>query len=243
MKYFHQKIYILFLTGSEDQYMWTYMKPTTPEKVQTSVNSNTTNEMVPKVKLTGTGKMPVMDMRSQSLLKCQQQESSSLHPSVSGLPPKSPVYAAVNKTKKLSPVKKQPAPLPPAQPRLPQNQPAHLHNYCNVSPLLGDVINKKPELFSQVQPEIVFNCLKKQSTNQKQPQQQKQQKHLYENTEPIFVAHHENKMSNYLPMGPDSLDDLPIRPFEPTNYSENQLEEPLGMFLLICKINFLKEIL
>ena len=229
--------------------MWTYMKPTTPEKVQ--INSN--NEMVPKVKLTGTGKMPVMDMRSQSLLKCQQQTESStlhpsvsglptsvsgLHPSVSGLPPKSPVYAAINKTKKLSPVKKQPAPLPPGpaqQPRLPQNQPAHLHNYCNVSPLLGDIINKKPEVFSQVQPEIVFNCLKnnKQSTNQKQQDQQKQQKHLYENTEPIFAHHDQNKMSNYLPMGPDSLEDLPIRPFEPTNYSENQLEEPLGMFLLI----------
>ena len=222
------------------------MKPTTLEKVQKTVNSN--NELVPKVKLTGTGKMPVMDMRSQSLLKSQQQQTetqhlsvsglptSGLHPPVSGLPPKSPVYAAVNKTKKLiSPVKKQAVPLP-------QNQPAHLHNYCNVSPLLGDIINKKPEVFSQVQPEIVFNCLKKQSTNQKQALQQQpqnfreidftkkqQQKHLYENTEPIFVAHHENKMSNYLPMGPDSLEDLPIRPFEPTNYSENMLEdEPLG---------------
>ena len=30
-------------------------------------------------------------------------------------------------------------------------------------------------------------------------------------------------------MGPDSIEDLPIRPFEPTNYSENMLEdEPLG---------------
>ena len=215
------------------------MKPTTLEKVQKTVNSN--NELVPKVKLTGTGKMPVMDMRSQSLLKSQQQQTetqhlsvsglptSGLHPPVSGLPPKSPVYAAVNKTKKLiSPVKKQPLPEPGAQQaRLPQNQPAHLHNYCNVSPLLGDIINKKPEVFSQVQPEIVFNCLKnnKQSTNQ----DQQKQKHLYENTEPIFAHHDQNNMSNYLPMGPDSIEDLPIRPFEPTNYSENMLEdEPLG---------------
>ena len=47
------------------------MKPTTLEKVQKPVNSdNSNNELVPKVKLTGTGKMPVMDMRSQSLLRC-----------------------------------------------------------------------------------------------------------------------------------------------------------------------------
>ena len=31
-----------------------------------------------------------------------------------------------------------------------------MHNYCNVSPLLGDVINKKPELFQKVQPNQVF---------------------------------------------------------------------------------------
>ena len=81
--------------------MWAYVKPTTPEKVQP-----TANEIVPKVKLTGTGKMPVMDMRSQSL-KCQQSQQiqqqyqqqqlithQQQHPLVSGLPPKSPVYAA-----------------------------------------------------------------------------------------------------------------------------------------------------
>ena len=78
--------------------MWAYVKPTTPEKVQP-----TANEIVPKVKLTGTGKMPVMDMRSQSLKSQQSQHQyqnqqlitqQQQHPLVSGLPPKSPVYAA-----------------------------------------------------------------------------------------------------------------------------------------------------
>ena len=96
-----------------------------------------------------------------------------------------------------------------------KSQPPHLHNYCNVSPLLGDVINKKSQLiFSKVQPEQVFNCLNNKNENH-------QKNHLYENTAPVFSE------NDYLPMGPDSLDDLPIRPFDPMDYSQKNME-PIG---------------
>ena len=86
---------------------------------------------LPRVKLTGSGKMPVMDMRSNNIIQnyenisqspnyqnttscnqstpgvaCESQvpqsrngflSSHSIHPPVVGLPPKSPVYAVVNK--------------------------------------------------------------------------------------------------------------------------------------------------
>ena len=86
---------------------------------------------LPRVKLTGSGKMPVMDMRSNNIIQnyenisqspnyhntascnqftpgatCETQASQSrngflsshsIHPPVVGLPPKSPVYAVVNK--------------------------------------------------------------------------------------------------------------------------------------------------
>ena len=86
---------------------------------------------LPRVKLTGSGKMPVMDMRSNNIIQnyenisqsphyqnttsfnqfspgaaCETQapqsrngflSSNSIHPPVVGLPPKSPVYAVVNK--------------------------------------------------------------------------------------------------------------------------------------------------
>ena len=204
----------LYFLGSEDQFMWTYMKPTSPERIQPTQN----NEIMPKVKLTGTGKMPVMDMRSQSLKNSSQQQEShqqlqSQHPSVSGLPPKSPVYAAVNKAKK-SPTKKGQQ-FPPAGALLPP----HLHNYCNVSPLLGDVINKKPQLFSKVQPEQVFNCLNNVES---------QRKHLYENTKPLYVN------SDYLPMGPESYEELPVKPFDPMDLSNkaNNNNEPIGKFFI-----------
>ena len=69
---------------------------------------------LPKMKLTGNGKMPVMDMRSY-------QEPQGLHPPVTGLPPKSPVYAVVNKVKKkpITPMSGKPFP-----------------NYMNVGPVM-----------------------------------------------------------------------------------------------------------
>ena len=104
-----------------------------------------------------------------------------------------------------------------------KSQPPHLHNYCNVSPLLGDVINKKSQLiFSKVQPEQVFNCLNNKNENQQQ--------HLYENTAPVFSE------NDYLPMGPDSLDDLPIRPFDPMDYSQKNME-PIGKNLYEMNIS------
>ena len=129
---------------------------------------------MPRVKLTGTGKMPVADMRNSqcgqmsmssgqlaggqmatgqlSSVQLNGQHLASGHPTVSGLPPKSPLYALVNKASK----KKSPPTnisLPPKKQLLLQTL---QHNYCNVSPLLGDVINKKPELFQKVQPNQVF---------------------------------------------------------------------------------------
>ena len=124
--------------------------------------------------LTGTGKMPVADMRNSqcgqmsmssgqlasgqmatgqlSSVQLNGQHLASGHPTVSGLPPKSPLYALVNKaSKKKSPPTNNSLP-PKKQPLLQTLQ----HNYCNVSPLLGDVINKKPELFQKVQPNQVF---------------------------------------------------------------------------------------
>jgi hypothetical protein len=125
-------------------------------------------------KLTGTGKMPVADMRNSqcgqmsmssgqlasgqmatgqlSSVQLNGQHLASGHPTVSGLPPKSPLYALVNKaSKKKSPPTNNS--LPPKKQHLLQTL---QHNYCNVSPLLGDVINKKPELFQKVQPNQVF---------------------------------------------------------------------------------------
>ena len=90
-------------------------------------------QQLPRVKLTGSGKMPVMDMRSQNIIHQNYQNipnyahlqgsdlgsnqksneapieveknhhtslNSGMHPAVVGLPPKSPVYAVVNKANK-----------------------------------------------------------------------------------------------------------------------------------------------
>ena len=69
----------------------------------------------PRARLTGTGKMPVVDMSlsdgPNSLPAAKPQ------PMAQGLPPKSPVYAAVNKGKKF--------------------QRPH-HNYCNIEPNKAD---------------------------------------------------------------------------------------------------------
>merc|ERR1712008_656417 len=98
----------------------------TPEVVQ-----ELSADSMPRVKLTGTGKMPVADMRNSqcgqmsmssgqltsgqlpsgqmasgqlSSVQLNGQHLASGHPTVSGLPPKSPLYALVNKvSKKKSP--------------------------------------------------------------------------------------------------------------------------------------------
>ena len=88
------------------------------------------NQELPRVKLTGSGKMPVMDIRSNNIVRnytnvpysMEQSEhmnnnkqqsthprdstgtsnsvGGGLHPPVTGLPPKSPVYAVINKANK-----------------------------------------------------------------------------------------------------------------------------------------------
>ena len=178
----------------------------TPEVVQQG------SDAMPRAKLTGIGKMPVADLRNGL---------HSGHPQVTGLPPtgpqkSNPVYAMVNKA-----IKKTKLPSPIIKK---SSQPAaHLHNYCNVSPLLGDVINKTPELFNTVQPDQVYASINKSqfapkladkaSTSQASQQGQqlttlapKVNKEV-ENTKNVKS----NLQSNYLPMCPQ---DLPIKPFE-----------------------------
>ena len=100
-----------------------------------SIAPNEQHHNMPRIKLTGSGKMPVMDMRSNNivqnyanipqptndhcpapsctnsksrfvtedsgaLVKNSMQNTSGIHPQVVGLPPKSPVYAVVNKANK-----------------------------------------------------------------------------------------------------------------------------------------------
>ena len=194
---------ISYFSGNNDDLLWAYVQPNqTPEVVQVQAS-----DAMPRAKLTGIGKMPVADLRNGL---------HSGHPQVSGLPPpgpqkSNPVYAMVNKAikKTKSPTIKK------------TSQPAHLHNYCNVSPLLGDVINKKPELFNTVQPDQVYASINKSQfkppkLSADQASQQGQQltalaptkvNKEYENTKNVKL----NLQSNYLPMGPQ---DLPIQPFE-----------------------------
>ena len=103
----------------------------TPEVVQQGSDS------MPRAKLTGQGRMPVADLRNglngqvTGLPPSGHCQANGGHPQVTGLPPKGPsgpVYAMVNKVNMLK--KKLPSPK--------KSQPSHLHNYCNVSPLLGN---------------------------------------------------------------------------------------------------------
>jgi response regulator RpfG family c-di-GMP phosphodiesterase len=108
------------------------------------------------------------------------------------------------------------------------------HNYCNISPLLGDVINKKPEHFSTVQPNQVFTSLLSQNQNQNQ----NQIKNLYENTKQVLdkLEDHRNMQqqqqlqqqfadscSNYLNMVPVNNQptevSLPVIPFDLVDFS------------------------
>ena len=206
------------------QFIWGYVQNEAPEVLEVSTQPNS----MPRVKLTGTGKMPVVDMRSKNNL-------SSGHPTVSGLPPKSPVYALVNKTgkKKLnSPVTS------PTRPKNPIPDQVHMHNYCNVSPLLGDII-KKPEIFSQVQPNQVYASINK-NPEPVMTQNQNGSKHDYENTKPLLqIMGKSFEQDNYLPMGPSNEDDLPIRPFDPMDYRNLKKieDDPIDHISLRLQVN------
>ena len=176
--------------------LWAYVKPSTPEVVQQG------SDAMPRAKLTGIGKMPVADLRNGL---------QSGHPQVTGLPPTgapkaSPVYAMVNK------VLKKPLKSPSKKPI----QPAHMHNYCNVSPLLGDVINKKPELFNTVQPDQVYASINKSQNSTADPKQ-------------TVNKEYQNIQSNYLPMGPPQ--DLPIQPFEYPGTGQDDPIDPISLRL------------
>lgn len=209
--------------------------------VQGVAGSPGCNEAVPKVRLTGTGKMPVMDMsgqRCQSLppqqlkaqISCNSHLLSSGHPAVAGLPPKSPVYAVVNKAnrKKLSsPTDKSVTAgqlIESLTERMGQTtQQQHHHNYCNIAPNLGDVITN----FHTVQPEQVYSALNKKQAGQSMMEQlTPQQQHLYENSQAVLARL--GNTDNYMPMGgPGSFDlsqepILPVIPFDPVDYASGQ---------------------
>ena len=85
------------------------------------------------MRLTGSGKMPVVDMSGSGFPNGAGGGGlAPMDPSVKGLPPKSPVYAAVNKSRTKA---------------LPQSQTAKsaaaakaYHNYCNLGPALRTAI-------------------------------------------------------------------------------------------------------
>ena len=88
-----------------------------------------------------------------------QQPTHRLDPIVSGLPPKSPVYAVVNKINKKKQQSQSPqhtqqqqqpqSPQHSQQQQQPQNVGVQYHNYCNVAPLLGDVVKQSGNEFHQ----------------------------------------------------------------------------------------------
>ena len=117
--------------------MWKCMPSNVPFGMPESNSSNQMQaqqyqqpqQQMPRVKLTGSGKMPVMDMKSNNIIHqnysnipqsmhltesalCSNHGSNEagksqpilleagMHPPVTGLPPKSPVYAVVNKVNK-----------------------------------------------------------------------------------------------------------------------------------------------
>jgi hypothetical protein len=81
------------------------------------------------------------------------QPTLSLDPNVSGLPPKSPVYAVVNKVNKKKQQGLQQQQQQPQSPQRSQQQQQNVglqyHNYCNVAPLLGDVVKQSGNEFHQ----------------------------------------------------------------------------------------------
>ena len=138
----NSEILILWFAGISDEslVMWKCIPMSAPAmSIDAPCRNSHINDMsgiqcqqgLPRVKLTGSGKMPVMDMRSNNIIQnyenisqspnyqntssynqfapgaaCEPQvpqsrngflSSSSIHPPVVGLPPKSPVYAVVNK--------------------------------------------------------------------------------------------------------------------------------------------------
>ncbi len=129
----------------------------------------------------------------------QQHSSLCVEPNVSGLPPKSPVYAVVNKINKKKQQTQSPqhtrlqqqqpqSPQHSQQQQQPQNVGLQYHNYCNVAPLLGDVV--------------------KQSGNEFQSNVNNAGGHYYENSAAVLarlntdapLANSASGMGDYIPM-------------------------------------------
>ena len=104
---------VIKLVAAQNSYSWQCVSDGESSSTACSLRIS-----APRARLTGTGKMPVVDMSSSagpsSLPAAAAAEPQSRS---QGLPPKSPVYAAVNKSKKF--------------------QRPH-HNYCNIGPSKAD---------------------------------------------------------------------------------------------------------
>ncbi len=199
----------------------------------------TPSAVVPKVKLTGTGKMPVMDMRGDVMVpqRCQslppgvqkhqrqqqQQQSkmlSSGHPIVEGLPPKSPpLYAVVNKQQITSTnggicgsKRRVTSPVHQLKQQQQQQLPVEQHNYCNVAPLLGDIMSKPDQHFQVVKPDQVYASVNKQTKS-----------HYYENSREVIARMEAtNDKNNYVNMEPNSSKEntpMPLIPFDTVDYN------------------------
>ena len=88
----------------------------------------------PRVRLTGSGKMPVVDMSTNG----GGHPGDGGRSAPVGLPPKSPIYASVNKAKAA-------AAAATRNPQRRQLQQTKLHNYCNVGPPVADLLHLQDE--------------------------------------------------------------------------------------------------
>ena len=163
----------------------------------------------PRARLTGTGKMPVVDMSSSA---GPSSLPAAAEPRCQGLPPKSPVYAAVNKNKKL--------------------QRPH-HNYCNIEPNKADPTkgeSGKGALLQGSNGHIYENT--RSVLDRLHLEQQRRAVDLLPNYQNLDFSKSRNKEQpkegNYLMMNPvglrrgertsysyDNLTELPLIPFQP----------------------------
>lgn len=155
-------------------------------------NAETLDAKAPRIKLTGTGKMPVVDMSegfaqtsnvpNKQMLKVNQNDQS-------------PVYAMVNKGTKAK---------------------TKQHNYCNIGPSLGDIVHEQGPLYENTKtilrpkgvnlpPSSMSMCHNYENTD---------------NFLGIDVA--ANYVPMFPKTSPDcgDLASLPLIPFQPLNYDQ-----------------------
>ncbi|TRY81230.1 hypothetical protein TCAL_10448 [Tigriopus californicus] len=156
-------------------------------------NTETLDAKAPRIKLTGTGKMPVVDM-SEGFLHASSVANNQIlqqkHHS------QSPVYATVNKGTKAKTI-----------------QP----NYCNIGPSLGDVVHEQGPLYENTK-----TILRPKGANHPAATMAAAS-HNYENTDNflgIDVAANYVPMFPKASQDCADLPSLPLIPFQPLNYDQ-----------------------